>query len=241
MVVYVIGGSDKIRLGIPHTNNLMFYCDICKSEFIRKDNYERHAKTHQKPCKLCKMMFTSIKERNQHEKRCRQQIRVSNFEQDFQTSLTCESAINNRFKIFSIEPINEVDYESAIKKNFETIKQTLNALLRYYSATKFYTIFEAKFRKEINGLSKTFGFYSNTLILLHDSNIDNLITQCEEKINTSIDSFQRQGSGWIFEEFTCITLHVTEYRPCAGGTFLELPPALKSKRSLLNIKNTDDR
>jgi hypothetical protein len=42
-------------------------------------------------------------------------------------------------------------------------------------------------------------------------------------------------------EFTNITLNVTEYRPCAGGTYLQLPPKLKSKRSLLNIRNNDDK
>ena len=42
-------------------------------------------------------------------------------------------------------------------------------------------------------------------------------------------------------KFINICLHATEYRPAAGGSFIELPAPLKKKTSLLNIKNTDDR
>ena len=48
-----------------------------------------------------------------------------------------------------IEPINEdVDYEISIIKNIDVMKRTLQELLHHYSAQKFYTKFDAGFRKD---------------------------------------------------------------------------------------------
>ena len=215
-------------------------CNVC-NKLIRYSHLHRHMKMHNKPCRICNQQCTSTKERNEHEKRCRRKIRTTHFKEDFQTSLNRESAINNRFNVFTFEPINDVEYSSAITMNLEIIEQTLRELRQCYSAMKFYIIFEALFRKQIHGDTQEFGFYTKTHTLLQNSDIDELLQICSDKINSSIDSFLRRGSGWIFEEFTNITLNVTEYRPCAGGTFLELPTPLKFKKSLLNIQNTDDK
>ena len=115
-------------------------------------------------------------------------------------------------------------------------------LLQCYSAIKFYTIFEARFRKQIHGDIQEFGFYSKTHTILQNSDIDELMQICNDKINSSIDSFLRRCSGWILEEFTNITLNVTDFQPCAGGTYLELPSSFKAKNKiLLNIQNKDDK
>lgn len=197
---------------------------------------------HNKPCRICEEIFLSNKERDQHEKRCRQQIRTAHFKEDFQSSFERESAINNRFNIFTIEPTNNIDYSLSIKINLETVKNTLLELLQNYSSMKFYTIFEALLRKEIHGDTQEFGFYSNTMILLQNSDIDEILQTCEQKINTSIENFLKRGSGWIWEKFINISLNVTEYRPCSGGTYLELPKSLMNKKkSILNIKSNDDK
>ena len=216
-------------------------CNVC-NQSMRSTNLQRHLKTHKKPCRVCNKMKTTLQKRNKHEKKCRRKIHATSFENDFQTSHACEKAINKRFMIFSIAPINgAVDYERSVSQNYDVIKQTLTELLRHYSALKFYTKFEALFQKDIEGHTKEFGFYSATTTLLQSSNIEDLLKTCELKTNNTIDKFISHGSGWIFNEFTNISLHVTEYRPCAGGSYLPLPQPLKTKRTLLNIRNKDDR
>ena len=122
-------------------------------------------------------MKTSLQKRNKYEQKCRQKIRSSNFEDDFKTSLDCERAINGLFMIFAITPINvSADYEENISQNYEVIKHTLQQLQRHYSATKFYTKFEALFSKDIDGNTKEFGFYSKMKIMLQASNIDDVIS-----------------------------------------------------------------
>lgn len=216
-------------------------CTVC-NKTMRYNHLQRHQKTHEKPCRVCNKMKSSLKNRNKHEKKCRQKIRLSNFETDFQTSHACEKAVNGRFMIFSIAPINtSVDYERSITQNYGVIKQTLQQLQHHYSAMKFYAKFEARFKKDIEGDTKEFAFYSKTLTVLQSSDIDDLVNECKLKTADSIETFISHGSGWIFEEFSSVSLHVTEYRPCAGGSYLPLPPPLRSKKSLRNIQNLDDR
>ena len=220
----------------------MTACNICKKE-MRKDVLQQHLSVHKKPCRICKKMKTTTKKLIKHEKKCRRKITNANFDRDFQSSFKCQKAINGRFMIFSIDPNNdELDYGISIKRNFDMVKQTLLELLHHYTAVKFYTKFDILFRKDVEGDTKEFGFNSGMKILLQNSNINELIQECVNKITDAIDNFQHQGSGWIFVEIKHISLHVTEYKPFTVGTFIELPQTLKAKtNSLLNIENNDDK
>ena len=195
-----------------HTANF-FVCEICGKECRAKDIYLKHLDLHDKPCRICGNKFTSSKTRNLHEKKCRQVISSSNFHRDFQTSLNSQKAINNRFMIFDVEPSNHSDFVESLTSSLETVQKTLEELLPSIPSVKFYVIFEALLRKNIHGEEKEFGFYSNTHTLLSNSDIDDLIQRCKEKINKSMDEFLTRGSGWIVEKFTNISLHVTEFRP----------------------------
>jgi hypothetical protein len=96
-------------------------------------------------------------------------------------------------------------------------------------------------RKDIDDDYSEISFYTNTLILLQDSNIDELLQICHDKINDSIEKFSRRGSGWILDKFKHIHVHVTEYTPCKGGSYLDLPYRLKMNTALLNIRNDDNK
>ena len=190
-------------------------CKICNKNMLSRHR-ARHMRIHNKPCRVCSKMKTSLQKRNKHERKCRQKIRSTTFEDDFKTSLDCERAINGLFMTFAITPINDsVDYEENIAQNYEIIKRTLQQLQHHYSATKFYTKFEALFKKDIEGNTKEFGFYSKMMIMLQSSNIDDLMTECKLKTAASIDKFVSHGSGWIFEKFISVSLHITKYTPCA--------------------------
>ena len=83
--------------------------------------------------------------------------------------------------------------------------------------------------------SQDFGFYSHTHTLLLSDSIPSVIQICHEKITDSIERFTRRGSGYIFDKIKDVFLHVTLFRPLegfAGGSFIPLPPKLKSKRCL---------
>ena len=138
--------------------NVEAQCQIC-NKVIYKSNLPTHMKTHKKPCRVCNVILTSTKERNAHEKQCRQKIRISHFQEDLQSTFNCQSAINQRFNIISLDPINENDFQRSIKRNLENIKTALIELLQRFSAIKFYVVFEALMKKDIlDDETQEFGF-----------------------------------------------------------------------------------
>ena len=49
------------------------------------------------------------------------------------------------------------------------------------------------------------------------------------------------GTGWIFVEVESLVLHVTKWDPTNAGSYIELPPFLKKKQALINMKNDDNK
>ena len=221
----------------------MVDCDEC-GEVYSTNNIGRHkAEVHgSKICTTCDHLCKNTKDLKNHKKLCRVKIARSRDTSinDFQYQPT-RRAIQNRFQTFSIEPNTVIDHEAAINESLVPTKRILEQTLQQLSAVKFYLYYEINLKKHIEDeeTHKTFGFHSKTRVLLQSTNIDETLQLCKVKISDSIDAFMRKGSGWIFDGINDIELYVTEYRPI-GGCYIPLPPALKKKRCLLNIKNSDN-
>ena len=54
------------------------------------------------------------------------------------------------------------------------------------------------------------------------------------------DTFQNNGSGWIFLSISYFDIHTNPFQPLAGSSYAKLPNALIGKRSIVNVKNDND-
>ena len=54
-------------------------------------------------------------------------------------------------------------------------------------------------------------------------------------------NFQRMGSNWRFDHVIQAELHFIGFEPLRAGTWIKLPASLKSKKAIINMKNTDDK
>ena len=52
---------------------------------------------------------------------------------------------------------------------------------------------------------------------------------------------QAEGSGWVFVEVENLTLHTDIWDPLKGSSYIDLPPELKNKKALINMKNKDNK
>ena len=63
--------------------------------------------------------------------------------------------------------------------------------------------------------------------------------------HTQESSIQRtehaQSSGWYLESIINITLHTAKWDPLNAGSYIDLPPYLKNKKAIINMKNQDDK
>ena len=215
-------------------------CPRCSSVML-SNNLKRHMKTHDKPCRVCNLNCESLQDRIVHEKKCRKQVRISHIEEDLPLLFKpSKFSINERFIEYCLEADDSADYEIALTNSLLPLSKLFEEILIRHRSIKYYITFEALFQKDVSSNQDEFAFHTKTSTFMSNDCIDDVLQKSKDKISTSIDEFTRRGSGWIFIKFVNICLHVTEYRPAAGGTFLELPSVLKNKRTLLNIKNNDN-
>ena len=57
----------------------------------------------------------------------------------------------------------------------------------------------------------------------------NMMSLVKEEIREKIDNFQISGLGWYFEEVKRLEIHIVEYKPMRGGTYIPLPEFIKKK------------
>lgn len=130
-------------------------------------------------------------------------------------------------------------------------KIILNDLLNM----KVYTILEAKFirpRNEIHDDSEirdvnerteqvtTFYFQSKLNEIQVTTQLSSWFkTNVIDVMMTKVDELQESGSGWTLHEITSLNVNYNKFVRFRGSSYLELPPEIKSKRAVINIKNYD--
>jgi hypothetical protein len=55
------------------------------------------------------------------------------------------------------------------------------------------------------------------------------------------EEYKAKGSGWNLKEITNLHVHIFKYTPLKGSSYIELPNWLKNTKSIINIKNDDDK
>ena len=60
-----------------------------------------------------------------------------------------------------------------------------------------------------------------------------------ERANGEIEGWSAKGSGWGVERIMLAYVNVARYQPLHGGTHLDLPQKLKSKKAIINVQNRD--
>ena len=52
--------------------------------------------------------------------------------------------------------------------------------------------------------------------------------------------YQKKGSGWYFK-VKRLEIHIVEYKPMRGGTYIPLPNFIMRKKAIINMENKDDK
>ena len=88
-----------------------------------------------------------------------------------------------------------------------------------------------------------FAFHSKGLKLILEGTDENETynEMTEEIMEEMIKTEMAVGSGWVFVKVEKLVLHTTRWEPVNAGSYIELPPALKNKKAIINMKNQDDK
>ena len=100
-------------------------------------------------------------------------------------------------------------------------------------------------RKEPGDLllkTEEFAFHSKGLkLILEGTDESEIYNEMVEVIEEEIQKVQdAEGSGWVFQKVLKLVLHTTKWDPINAGSYIDLPPFLKNKKAIINMKNQDN-
>ena len=111
--------------------------------------------------------------------------------------------------------------------------------LRNHRNTKVRMILVCEMEKQIieksNGESETtyehskVYFQSRTHINLEKTEVKVFIKEMIIEILGNLNIYQKKGSGWYFKKVISLEIHIIEYKPMKGGSYISLPELIKKK------------
>ena len=95
-------------------------------------------------------------------------------------------------------------------------------------------------RKTIITQDKAY-FNTETYINLESTDVKAILSQMIKEILEKIYIYQRNGSGWYFKEVSRLEIHIIDYKPIKGSSYIPLPDFIMRKKATINIQNKDNK
>ena len=84
-------------------------------------------------------------------------------------------------------------------------------------------------------------FNTETYINLESTHVKVILSQMIKEILEKISIFQMNGSGWYFKEVTSLEIHIVDYKPIKGSSYIPLPDFLMRKKAIINMENKENK
>ena len=68
-----------------------------------------------------------------------------------------------------------------------------------------------------------------------------ILSRMLREIMINLADYQKNGSGWYFKEVISLEIHIVDYKPMKGSSFIPLPEFIMRKKSIINMENKDDK
>ena len=119
--------------------------------------------------------------------------------------------------------------------------------LRNHRNTKVRMIMVCEMEKQIIEKSKTIYeqdnayFQSRTHINLEKTEVKVFLKEMIIEILGNLIIYQKKGSGWYFKKVNSLEIHIVEYKPMKGSSFIPLPNFIMRKKAIINMESEDDK
>ncbi|KAK3765304.1 hypothetical protein RRG08_027310 [Elysia crispata] len=80
----------------------------------------------------------------------------------------------------------------------------------------------------------------NQEAVLQKNEIKAALEEAFPRLLETLEKWTQRGSGWVVVQVRTLWLDIARYQPLRGGSYIPLPPALKNKKAVVNVKNMDD-
>ena len=122
------------------------------------------------------------------------------------------------------------------------LRNVIKKELQENSNIKITTLLNLEFMKvgETKLFSEPF-FRTKAITIDQSTNIDNEIDNIKVTLLMRIETYQSKGSNWIYNETKSFTIGLSKHRPLLGSSYMNIPEKIKNTKSVINIKNDDDK
>ena len=132
---------------------------------------------------------------------------------------------------------------------FNKVYKTLEDFFTYHRNIKFSMVLvctmeqqEIDRNKGVVGLKQDKAYFRSGIhINLKSTDVEKLIDKCVKKIIEDLEVYQKNGSGWYFNEVDKLEIHTVDFNPSSGSTYIPLPDWISNKKAIVNIQNKDEK
>ena len=237
-------------------NDMQATCHVCGRTFT---SYKRLMGHHQANhlvmallCDECGRKFSSSKLLAHHQLMCsiREEPPAKKPKRDSQVGRGHRAALQNNAAVETFIPTAVQDILGALRELEPTIITYLKEKLedddiKWY--VNMHCVFKKPKKDAVTGAPTddfdTEDVYqaSKTYVAMNPEEIDNVIPEVFQTISAKFQEFQREGSGWTLDHVVKVEVYTATYDPLVGSSHILLPLDLIDSRSILNIKNYDNK
>ena len=73
-------------------------------------------------------------------------------------------------------------------------------------------------------------FQSQTKINLEKTEVKDILKEMIKEILNNLSKYLENGSGWYFKDVISLEIHIVEYKPMKGGSYIPLPEFIQKKK-----------
>ena len=96
--------------------------------------------------------------------------------------------------------------------------------------------------KGVVGLKQDKAYFKSRIhINLKSIDVEKLIDKCVKKIIEDLEVYQKNGSGWYFNEVVQLEIHIVDFNPTKESSYIPLPDWISNKKAIVNIQNKDEK
>ena len=154
-----------------------------------------------------------------------------------------ETALNNVFKTFEVNGLENVDLNAYLDMTALLIEKQLKEELKKEKSLKIETAVMVNLAKRSDDkiIYKNPYFRSGVQYINSSTNIPETFEIMKQRMIDLFENFTNEGSGWIFQNIDCLFLNVDKNVPLNGSSYIDLPKEIKAKKAVINVQNKDNR
>ena len=234
-----------IRHGQQDRQLVTHRCDKCLKEFYRRDKLVEHRVVCNGNTLKRKsddpVDTTSEANRSKVDETAHPSDQIG-YGDDDPCNLT--SAFENNLKKIELKSRKDQKHDMSqfLRGNSKPILIHLSKELEMNKGLKWFISVKARFVKpKVDGedLFSEPHFHSLCTTTVNAHDMEKQLKEACSKILDSLAIYQKEGSVWILDEILHLDLNMAKYTPLKGSSYIPLPKKLKTKKAIINIKNSD--